>query len=84
MMDTKQKYVRLRDYNQVIIFSPLLDHDTFRNLNPISAGFCYVKKISLLHKYKDQKPQLFGPDFGEKMYPVTAILEMFKEIQDNV
>jgi len=41
-MDTKQKYVRLKEYNQIIIFHTIIEHSTFRNLNPISAGFCYV------------------------------------------
>jgi hypothetical protein len=41
-MDTKQKYVRLERYNEFIIFPCILKHSTFRHLNPISAGFCYV------------------------------------------
>lgn len=39
-MDTKQKYVRTK--NGVIIFNPLISHDTFKGLNPTTAGFCYV------------------------------------------
>jgi len=42
MDNTKQKYVRLKDYNQIIIFNSILNHSEFRNFNPISAGFCYV------------------------------------------
>ena len=41
-MDTKQKYIRLKEYNEIIIFSHLISHDTFKYLSPISAGFCYV------------------------------------------
>ena len=42
-MDTKQKYVILPEYNQIIIFNILLDHSKFKSLNPISAGFCYIE-----------------------------------------
>ena len=47
-MDTKQKYVRLKEYDQIIIFPMIIEHADFINMNPISAGFCYVddKKIS--------------------------------------
>jgi len=40
-MDTKQKYVRLKD-GEIIIFPISISHDTFKYLNPVSAGFCYV------------------------------------------
>lgn len=46
-MDTKQKYVRLKEYNQIIIFHTIIEHSTFINLNPISAGFCYVNSNSV-------------------------------------
>ena len=42
MDDTKLKYVRLKAYDEIIIFPMLLEHSTFKNLNPISAGFCYI------------------------------------------
>lgn len=42
MDDTKLKYVRLKKYNEIIIFPIILDHSTFKHLNPISAGFCYI------------------------------------------
>ena len=42
MDDTKLKYVRLKAYDEIIIFSMLLEHSTFKHLNPISAGFCYI------------------------------------------
>lgn len=50
-MDTKQKYVRLKEYNQIIIFHPATEHSKFKNMNPISAGFCYVN---------DDKVECFG------------------------
>ncbi len=43
-MDTKQKYVRLKEYNEIIIFPTILSHDTFRGFDVIAAGFCYVNK----------------------------------------
>jgi hypothetical protein len=46
-MDTKQKYVRLKEYDEIIIFPQILEHSEFRNLNPISAGFCYVNKDNI-------------------------------------
>ena len=41
-MDTKQKYVRLKQYGEVIIFPTIIEHSKFRHLGVISAGFCYV------------------------------------------
>ena len=43
-MDTKQKYVRLKQYDTIIIFPEVLNHSDFKHMNPISAGFCYVGK----------------------------------------
>lgn len=54
------KYV-ITDNEEIIVFSELLSHDTFKRLNPISAGFitfntnsdghisckCYGESISL-------------------------------------
>ena len=43
-MDTKQKYVRLKDYDEIIIFPQIIQHSRFRGMDPISAGFCHVQK----------------------------------------
>ena len=45
--DTKQKYVRLEEYNSIIIFDDILNHSDFENFEPISAGFCYIGKESI-------------------------------------
>lgn len=41
--DTKQKYVKLDRFNEIIIFPCIIEHSNFKNMKPISAGFCYVK-----------------------------------------
>jgi hypothetical protein len=41
-MDTKQKYVRLKEFNEIIIFPIVISHDEFKNWDVVSAGFCYV------------------------------------------
>ena len=41
-MDTKQKYVRIKEYNEIIIFPQIIEHSEFRNWNVISAGFCHI------------------------------------------
>ena len=80
-MDTKQKYVRLKEYNQIIIFHAIIEHSTFRNMNPISAGFCYIdsnsvkcfgKSISLgVKSMKDDTylatKQIFGSDAANEL-----------------
>ena len=43
-MDTKQKFVRLKEYNEVIIFPCTIEHSDFKKFNPVSAGFCYINK----------------------------------------
>ena len=81
-MDTKQKYVRLKEYNQIIIFPTIIEHSSFRNMDPISAGFCYVsdEKISCFGESRSLRlkgmeddsfiatKQVFGWDAAENWY----------------
>jgi spore cortex formation protein SpoVR/YcgB (stage V sporulation) len=57
-MDTKQKYVRLKQYDTIIIFPEGLNHSDFKHMNPISAGFCCVEK---------DKVQCFGESYSLRM-----------------
>lgn len=41
-MDRRQKYVRVEQYDGIIIFPMFIEHSEFKRLKPISAGFCYV------------------------------------------
>ena len=56
IMDTKQKYVRLKKYNSFIFFPMIIEHSTFKHLDPISAGFCYLDE--------DQVVKCFGSSFS--------------------
>lgn len=38
----QHKYVRLSQYNEIIIFPEVIQHSRFKNMNPISAGFCHI------------------------------------------
>lgn len=81
MIDTKQKYVRLNDYDEIIIFNILINHSFFKNLNIKSAGFCYVKNQEVncfgeshllgIKSNEDDSyiatKQLFGYDCAEKV-----------------
>jgi len=40
--DNVQKYVRLPENDEIIIFPPSIDHDTFKRMKPVSGGFCYI------------------------------------------
>lgn len=40
----KMKYIKVGHYNSIVIFPPIIEHDTFKHLNPISAGFCYISE----------------------------------------
>lgn len=42
MDTTRQKYVRLKEYDSFIFFPEIIEHSEFKRLNPISAGFCYL------------------------------------------
>jgi len=46
-MDRKQKYVRLKEYNEVIIFPCIIEHSKFRSFGVHSAEFCYVDEIDV-------------------------------------
>lgn len=59
--ETKHKYVRLPNYNQFIFFPTAIEHSTFRNLNPVSAGFCYLDN-------DDKKIKCFGESISLKLY----------------
>jgi hypothetical protein len=41
MFDNKQKYIKLED-NSIIIFPMIIQHSAFKELKPITAGFCYI------------------------------------------
>ena len=38
----KQKYVSLSKGNEIIVFPMTIQHNTFKSLDPVSAGFCYI------------------------------------------
>ncbi len=73
-MDTKQKFVRIS--SSVIIFPCLLEHSTFKHLNPESAGFCYVNADK-------QSVNCFGESYSlrmkanEKEDSLAATLQIF-------
>jgi hypothetical protein len=54
-MDTKLKYVRLKEYDQIIIFPCIIEHSNFKYFGCISAGFCYVR---------DNKVSCFGESYS--------------------
>ena len=43
-MDTRQKYVRLKQRDVIIILSEVLKHSDFKEMNPVSAGFCHISE----------------------------------------
>ena len=43
-MDTKQKYIRLRQFDEIVIFPMVLEHSTFKYMDIVSAGFCHINK----------------------------------------
>lgn len=51
----KMKYVRISDYNSIIIFPTIINHSDFEHFKPISAGFCYISK---------DKVECFGESIG--------------------
>lgn len=86
--ETKQKYVRLEEYDEIIIFPTIIEHSRFYNMHPISAGFCYIGKnkvtcfgesISLGIKGKEDDSelatnQIFGYEAAMNLKPKTKEL----------
>lgn len=76
MYNTRQKYVRLKEFDSFIFFPEVVEHSRFKNLEPVSAGFCYIsgKQVtcfggsisldvnSLLEDSKLATKQIFGFD----------------------
>jgi len=54
-MNTKQKYIRLERYDEIIIFPEVIEHSSFKHMKPISAGFCYIE---------DRKVSCFGESYS--------------------
>lgn len=56
----KNKYVIIEEWGteQIIMFPETIKHDTFKNLNPIRAGFCTIK---------DGKINCFGRSISLKL-----------------
>jgi hypothetical protein len=88
-MDTKLKYVRLKEYNQIIIFPCITEHSNFKYFNCISAGFCYVR---------DNKVSCFGESYSldlksdekedslratEQLFGIDAMLELEESFSSN-
>jgi hypothetical protein len=42
MSNTKQKYIRLGAFNEIVIFPEVIQHKKFKSFDVESAGFCYV------------------------------------------
>jgi len=38
----RMKYVKVGDYNSIIIFPSIIQHSEFRSFKPKTAGFCYI------------------------------------------
>ena len=38
----QHKYIRLPQFDEIIIFPEVIQHSKFKHLNPISAGFCHI------------------------------------------
>lgn len=41
-MYIKQKYVKLKQFNGILIFPCFVEHSKFKDLEITTAGFCYV------------------------------------------
>jgi len=40
-MSERLKYIKTRE-GEVVIFPEIIEHSTFRNMEPVTAGFCYI------------------------------------------
>jgi len=68
----KVKYVRTCD-DQIIVFSEVIEHATFKNLNPVTAGFIQFYKKG---EFKDIACNCYGESYslGLKSDPSDTIL----------
>ena len=40
----KMKYVKVGQYDSIIVFPTIIEHSDFKHMNPKSAGFCYISE----------------------------------------
>lgn len=80
----QQKYVRLKEYGQIIIFPCIIQHSKFKSFNPITAGFCYIdnqkikcfgESISLDLKSDPEKDTILAT---KQIFGVDAFLDLIK------
>lgn len=82
-MDRKLKYVKLKN-GEVIIFPQIIEHKTFKQLEPITAGFCYIEgdreKVSCfgesysLNLKSDEKQDTL--DATKQVFGIDAMLKL--------
>lgn len=41
-MSRKMKYVKVEEYDSIVVFPTIIEHKSFRFLKPKSAGFCSI------------------------------------------
>ncbi len=68
-MDTKHKYIRLRQYNSFIIFPQTIKHSEFKHYDIVSAGFCHVDA-------SQRKVVCFGESTSLKLVSAEADTEL--------
>jgi len=81
MDEEKLKYVRLRKFDEIIIFPMTLNHSIFKNLDTISAGFCYIEtnKVSCFGNSVSLSLDSIPEDSTlatKQIFGVDAMLEM--------
>lgn len=68
------KYVKVGDYNSIIIFPPIIEHSKFRNFNPTTAGFCRISS---------GKVKCYGESFSlnlasnQRLDSIDATIQLF-------
>lgn len=85
-MSQKQKYIKLPS-GEVIFFPPHIDHDTFKHLNPVTAGFCQIDQTAQkVHCYGNSYTLKLeanvmedGRDATKQVFGIMALVDLLTE-----
>ena len=90
-MSEKNKYIKLQQYNEIVIFPCIVNHSAFKHLKPISAGFCHVDTNNkVVHCYGESIGLSLKSDKEDtnratmQIFGVDACLEYMRILEKNV
>lgn len=90
-MSEKNKYIKLKEFNEIVIFPCVVNHSDFKYLKPVSAGFCHIDTTNnVVHCYGESIGLSLKSDKEEdtkratlQIFGTEAFLDYMKKLKNN-